>query len=246
MTAADRAAALALLWEQWGVGELSPFLVTLAMRRRGRKRGDESTRGWLDLCCGSGALLQAATKAGFRSIGVDHVGSRHKRVGSPQFIRGDARTVRLDQHFDVVSCVGGSVHDLGNLREVDRVLATARRHLTPRGVMLIDMNCPDAFHTLHGQPQVIENGCLTLIATPWCSSAPSSRHCNVEVQVIGFIRRGRTYERFELTHSLVMFERREMESLLDRRGWKCRAWDLDTLGPAGKRAERIVYVCRRG
>jgi ubiquinone/menaquinone biosynthesis C-methylase UbiE len=90
----------------------------------------------LDLCCGTGAgaamLRRCATGD---VVGVDFspgmLAIARRNVPGVRFVKGDARTVRLDRSFEVVTCFGAFGHI--TVPEQPAFLATVHRALRPGG-----------------------------------------------------------------------------------------------------------------
>ena len=106
----------------------------------------------LDLGCGTGdlALALAADKGkSGRIVGVDPAEgmlalARRKAGGERvSWVQGDARTVRLDQTFDLIVLTGHAFQVF--LTEADRAacLATIAYHLAPGGRFVFDSRNPD-------------------------------------------------------------------------------------------------------
>jgi len=106
-------------------------------RRYGRSGGRE----WLDVACGTGHHLQYLSRR-YRCTGVDlsptMLRVARRRAPGVRLIRADMRRFRLDQEYDVISCLFsaiGYVRTLGGLRQA---IANFARHLKPGGVLVIE------------------------------------------------------------------------------------------------------------
>lgn len=111
-------------------------IVALA-QRFGRSPG----RVWLDVACGTGRHLEFLQRK-YRVTGVDNspqmLRIARDRLPGARLRRGDMRTFRLGEVFDVVSCLFSAI---GHLRTESDVQATFRnfaRHLTPGGVAIVE------------------------------------------------------------------------------------------------------------
>jgi len=122
-----------------------PFYRALARRVRGAV---------LDLGCGSGRLFGAYFDGNAsRVVGLDASAAMLRRAaariaddgrlrqaeadGRLELILGDARTVRRPERFGLIVAAGVLPH-LDGPEDAARLLARAARHLTPRGLLVID------------------------------------------------------------------------------------------------------------
>ncbi len=97
----------------------------------------------LDVGCATGSFCRLMRQRGIDATGVD-INSRFiaaAQAKDPQgrFHVGDMRTLRLDDTFDVVACVGTTFcYNLAN-HEIAATLARLREHLRPGGLILVDV-----------------------------------------------------------------------------------------------------------
>jgi SAM-dependent methyltransferase len=109
----------------------------------------------VDIPCGPGDHTIELARRGYCTTGIDlseallgHAKARALEAGTKaSFVRGDMRSVRLDQDFDALVCLWGSFgyfDDAGDRAQLE----TFRRLLRPGGVMLIDQRT-DAVWTFH-------------------------------------------------------------------------------------------------
>jgi SAM-dependent methyltransferase len=114
----------------------SARVVELA-RRYGRSGGGEQ----LDVACGTGRHLEYLAK-GFHCTGADASPTMlriaRRRLPSARFVRGDMRSFRLRQRYDVVSCLFSAIGYVRTLAGLRRTVANFRRHLKPGGVLIIE------------------------------------------------------------------------------------------------------------
>lgn len=98
----------------------------------------------LDLCCGTGQLLQLLAARGYRLRGLD--GSREMlrfaaaRVPGAELLLEDARTFDQPERFDAVLSTFDSLNHVLSLAELEAVFANVHRSLRPGGRFLFDMN----------------------------------------------------------------------------------------------------------
>lgn len=111
-------------------------------------------RSILELGAGSGRVTQALARAGFEVTAVDASPSMLARLNARlesmapkaraqvRAVRGDMRSLRLRQRFDLVLGTFNVVAHLKSFRDMARFLRTARAHLLPEGSLLFDLLIP--------------------------------------------------------------------------------------------------------
>ncbi len=109
----------------------------------------------LEYGCGNGRITLPLARAGVRAVGVDRSAPmladlRARLRAEPAEVRrrvairrGDMRAVRLGRRFPLVICPFNAFLHLYVRRDVERFLARAREHLTPRGELVLDVSVPD-------------------------------------------------------------------------------------------------------
>ncbi|CAN5354258.1 class I SAM-dependent methyltransferase [soil metagenome] len=101
----------------------------------------------LDLGCGTGLFAASLTQRDV--VGVDPAAAMldvaAKRPGGDrvQWVRGDARTVRLDRRFDLVVLTGHAFQVFLTDQDRAAVLRTIAAHLAPKGRFIFDSRNPD-------------------------------------------------------------------------------------------------------
>ena len=113
----------------------------------------------LDLGCGTGTVTRGIIAAiGGSGVGVDpaqpmlDVASRKTRDEKVEWVRGDAREIRLGRSFDLIIMTGHAFQ--GFLTEADQValFRTVAAHLTPDGRFAFDSRNPAARQWLEWVP----------------------------------------------------------------------------------------------
>ncbi|MEM9484544.1 MAG: class I SAM-dependent methyltransferase [Cyanobacteria bacterium P01_F01_bin.116] len=111
----------------------------------------------LDLCCGTGQLIQPLVDAGYDVVGLD--GSEemltYARGNAPQadFLLEDARTFDLEQSVDGVFSTSASLNHLMSLPELTQVFERVYQALKSDGIFVFDLNHPQQLERWwRGQP----------------------------------------------------------------------------------------------
>jgi len=199
---------------------------------------------WLDLCCGTGSLARLTSGSGFDTTGVDISKHQIKRarqnVPSARFIVGDVRQLALDRKFHVVTCMFDSLNYLMTKSDLLKAFRTAKRHLVQGGIFAFDMN---TFNGLQGhwcKTSATHDRDLTLVIE---SSFDPKRHLG-RCLITGFLRGGKLYRRFQEEHFERGYHPPEIDDLLHRAGFTFKRYDGHRLDRPGKRAPRLLYLCR--
>jgi SAM-dependent methyltransferase len=200
-------------------------------------------RTWLDLCCGAGSLLKLVCADGFSATGLDlsPYQLRYARKNAPaaRLARADVRDFALGQEFDVITCLFDSLNYLMTKRDLGRAFQNARRHLAAGGVFIFDMN------TFEG----LEDRWCTTGAIHWrqgtviMESSFDAERAVGRCLITGFIKRGRSFHRFQEEHIQRGWRVGEIDDLLRRAGLSFRRYDSFRLARPRKRTSRIVYAC---
>ncbi|MEO1792410.1 MAG: class I SAM-dependent methyltransferase [Cyanobacteria bacterium J06629_19] len=100
----------------------------------------------LDLCCGTGQLIQPLVEAGYRVTGLD--GSEdmlsYARKNAPQatYCLEDARTFDLENRFDGAFSTSASLNHLMTLEDLTQVFERVYASLKSGGIFVFDLNHP--------------------------------------------------------------------------------------------------------
>jgi SAM-dependent methyltransferase len=225
-------------WAYWGQ-KMWPFL-----RKEVKKRVPNAST-WLDLCCGSGSLLQFICEEGFSAVGVDS--SRHQlnyaKQNAPdaKLLEEDIRKLSLPQRFDVITCMFDSLNYLTLRQDLGKVFHRVRSHLSQNGLFAFDMN---TFHGLQDQ---------------WCTTTTMhDEHSTIIVEtsfnkkralgrclITGFLKDGKLYRKFKEEHIERGYKVAEVETLLREAGFVFKKFDGVALKAPGKRSGKLLYLCHK-
>jgi len=224
-------------WSGWTRNKAWPFLSDLISKRLPR------AQSWLDLCCGPGWLLKLASEAGFETFGVDC--SRHQlrwaRRNAPRakLLCCDVRSFSLGRKMDVVTCMFDSLNYLTRKNDLLRAFRAARRHLSPGGVFVFDMNTFKGLQdTWRATSAMHEKDWTTITA----SSFDPKRALGC-VEITGFVREGRRYRKFVERHVERGYRAAEIDDLLRRARLRFRRYDARDMRRPRKHSPRLMYVC---
>jgi SAM-dependent methyltransferase len=100
----------------------------------------------LDLCCGTGHLVQHLTRKGYHVTGIDGseamLAYASGNAPEAEFILDDARTFELTSTFDAVFSTSASLNHIMSLAELKQVFCQVYIALKENGLFLFDLNHP--------------------------------------------------------------------------------------------------------
>ena len=199
---------------------------------------------WLDLCCGTGSLVRLTTRAGFDTTGVDiskhQIKHARQNVPAARFVVGDVRNLSLNRRFHVVTCMFDSLNYLMTKQDLLKAFRKAKCHLAQNGIFAFDMNTFDGLQDHWCKKSTTHEHDLTLIIESSFDPKQALGRC----LITGFLREGKLYRRFQEEHFERGYRPHEIEGLLHRVGFTFRKYDGHTLGRPGRRAPRLLYLCK--
>jgi len=188
----------------------------------------------LELACGSGRMLLPLAEEGYELTGVDSsekmLEMAHQRLQEKgllshcQLIKQDIRTLQLGQKYRLAFIALGSFGHITTRRDQQSTLAAIRAHLSPGATLIIDISNGDARYMEDLSGQVLHQGTwqtqdgsyMTHFVSP---AASSEKHLLELTHFYERHRQGGPVERTVITTQLYLFERSEMELLLERAGF---------------------------
>src|SRR5258706_2387012 len=212
----------------------------------------------LELACGSGRLLLPLAREGHTLTGVDtsermlalaqarlqeeHLSSR------VTLVQQDMCTLRLPQKYSLAFIALGSFAHLTTRKAQQQALAAVRAHLTKGGTFIVDISNTDARYLeqmsgqllLQGSWQRDDGSLLTHMVSP------ASSHIQHLLELTHFYDQhvqGGPINRTLVTTHLYLFERSEMELLLEQAGFVVKDvyGDYD-LGPCTLESQRMIFI----
>ena len=183
----------------------------------------------LDLGCGTARHLELLAADGFEVGGVDRapvmVAQAQERLAAfgtrASITEGDLLTIRLDRRFDAVIMMFSVLGYLVTTRDLQRALASARSHLGPGGLLVVDIL--DGTAILANGPRggfsVTADGDLQLLRAT--SGAVDTTTQVYEMGVRLWLLEGtRVLDHAEETHAMRYFLPRELDLVLDLAGFE--------------------------
>lgn len=212
----------------------------------------------LELACGSGRALLPLAREGYALTGVDTSASmlelarqRLQEEGLAAhctLVQQDMCKLQLGQKFRLAFIALGSFAHIITRTQQQQALAAVRAHLSPGGTFIVDISNADARYLEDLGGQMLHQGTwpredgsyLTHFLSPATSA---ERHLLELTHFYDQYRQGGTVQRSIVTTHLYLFERAEMELLLEQAGFLVKDiyGDYD-LGPYHLESPRMICI----
>jgi ubiquinone/menaquinone biosynthesis C-methylase UbiE len=244
-----------------GVAAIYDTLMAEVFSARQRPLIDETIRYlnlrpgvWADVACGTGTVACHLAADGWRAYGSDISDSmlevaRRKaseRALAVSFRREDMRRLSPPCPCDVVSCLFDSINILTRRYDLVQAFRAAARALKPGGYYLFDAVTPHQTSHLWDYCDPLHEGPGFLGA--WSIKDRPDPFHTISVTMRWFTRReDGLYERFDETHRVRGYSRRDIAEALRQAGLKLvRAYEGDAgfLAPVRRSSMRIDYIAR--
>jgi ubiquinone/menaquinone biosynthesis C-methylase UbiE len=188
----------------------------------------------LELACGSGRVLLPLAQAGYELTGVDSSEAMLQLARQTltdagviqhcTLVRQDIRKLQLEQKFRLGFIALGSFAHLTLRQEQREALTAARAHLSRGATFILDISNADARYMEDLSGQVLHQGSWQqedgTMLTHFVS--PASAHNRHLLELTHFYERhqqGGPVQRTVITTHLALFERGEIELLLEQTGF---------------------------
>ncbi len=212
----------------------------------------------LELACGSGRLLLPLARDGYELTGVDSSASMLKLAQEAlqhaglaarcQLVQQDMGMMKLRQTFSMAFVALGSFAHLSSRKQQQQALAAIREHLAPGGLFILDISNADVRYMESLSGQVLHQGTWRqedgTLLTHFVSPASSTTQHLLELTHFYDVHtQGGPLQRTVITTHLYLFERTEMELLLERAGFAIKEvyGDYD-LSPYELESPRMIFL----
>jgi SAM-dependent methyltransferase len=212
----------------------------------------------LELACGSGRVLLPLAQDGYAVTGVDTSAAmlaiardrlqESGMSGRVTLVQQDVSALNLAHKFRLAFIALGSFGHIATRKTQQLTLAAVRAHLSPGGTFIIDISNADARymeglgnHVLHQGTWRRDDGTLlTHFVSP--TSATDS-HLLELTHFYDQHNQGGTVQRTTVTTHLYLFERSEIELLLEQAGFVVKdAYGDYDLGPYQLESPRMICI----
>ena len=191
----------------------------------------------LELACGTGRVLVPLASAGYALTGVD-TSARMLDLARQRLIEAGAEAncalsqqdicnLRLEQKFRLAFVALGSFAHLTSRQEQQRALAAIRAHMSVGATLIVDISNADARYMEGLSGQMLHQGTWpgedgTLITHFVSPASALDRRLLELTHFYDQHSQGGTIQRTVVTTHLYLFERPEMELLLEQAGFSVK------------------------
>ena len=212
----------------------------------------------LELACGSGRLLLPLAQEGYRLTGVDSSASMLalaktalEEAGVAEqvtLLQQDICNLRLPQKFSLAFIALGSFAHLTTRKQQQQALASIRAHIPTGGTLIVDISNADARYMEDLSGQLLVQGTwrredgniLTHMVSP---ASSDTAHLLELTHFYEQHIQGGPLNRTVITTYLYLFERSEMELLLEQAGFVVKEVYGDyNLEPALLESKRMIFI----
>ncbi len=212
----------------------------------------------LELACGTGRLLLPLAAQGHTLVGVDYsqpmLDIARRRVQQERLesqitlVQQDIRALNLDRQFSLAFIALGSFAHLTSRKAQQQALAAIRKQLTTGGTFILDISNADIRYMENLSGQMLHLGTWQLADGTLLTHliSPASSHSDHVLELTHFYdqhRQGGPINRTAVTSYLALFERAEIELLLERAGFAVKdSYGNYDLIPFARESPRMVVV----
>ena len=205
----------------------------------------------LDLGCGTGAMTEILSRAGYDMIGVDNSVDMLEAALAKKEISGsdilyllqDMREFELYGTVRAAVSVCDSVNYITEPEELLQVFRLVNNYLDPGGIFLFDLNTLYKYEKILGESVIAENRDEgSFIWENWYD--PEDRINEYDLTL--FIREEKDlYRKYQETHFQRAYSIEEIRGLLCDAGMSLEEiWDADTLGKPCPQTQRLYFIAR--
>jgi SAM-dependent methyltransferase len=205
------------------------------------RAANPDARNVLELGCGTGSILKGLQDT-YEVSGLDISGKMlsvaRKKVPRSKLYRQDMVNFRIDGRFDVIICVFDSINHLRRFSDWKKVFAAARRHLSPGGCFIFDINTQRKLERHIAEPPWVHRFGRNLLIIDVTALPSGGSNWNVKVfEHLNGIR----YALHEEDIVEVSFPLRQVVAALCAHYVKVRVIDPDRSRPSAK-SERLFFT----
>ena len=214
----------------------------------------------LELACGSGRLLVPLACEGYKLTGVDssrsmlnlaqHALEQAGVADQCTLVQENMRTMHLGQHFRLAFIALGSFGHICTRQEQRQALAVIRDHLTVGSRFILDISNADVRYMEQLSGQVLHQGTWkredgALLSHFVSPASSATKHLLELTHFYEEHRQGEAVQRTVTTTHLYLFEKNEVELLLEEAGFEIKDVFGDyELSPFEHESPRMIFIAQ--
>lgn len=212
----------------------------------------------LELACGSGRLLLPLAREGYTLTGVDTSAAMLELARQAleeagvsarcQLVQQDMCLLDLPEKYRLAMIALGSFGHIITRARQQQALAAIRRHLSTGATFILDLSNDDARYMEHLSGQILHRGTWQQkdgsYVTHFLTPASSTTHHLLELtHFYEVYRQGEAVRRTVSQTGLYLFERSEVELLLEQAGFQIKnIYGNYDFGPCEHESPRMIFI----
>jgi SAM-dependent methyltransferase len=173
----------------------------------------------LDLCCGTGQLVQKLILNDYQVVGIDAsegmLGYALQNAPLGKFILSDVRSFSMPLMFDAVVSTSASLNHIMTIEELSSVFQNVYRSLKDKGTFVLEINLEEALQALH-----LDKEGDILDDYAWGSISIYDADSKIgQIKMTLFSEQEGAWHRFDETWPLRGYSKFEIESALKQLGF---------------------------
>jgi SAM-dependent methyltransferase len=208
------------------------------------RKANPNARNVLELGCGTGSILKHLQNS-YQISGLDisqrMLAIARQKIPHAKLLRQDMVDFQIDEQFDAIFCIYDSINHLRRFSDWKKVFASARRHLSPGGCFIFDINTQQKLERVIAAPPWVHQFGKNLLIID--VTALANREFNWNIKVFKHITRGR-YLLHEENIIEASFPLPKIMAALRNQFAHVRMLDPDRRQPTAK-SERLFFIARK-
>jgi SAM-dependent methyltransferase len=232
--------------ESWGPGyceRILPILDQLLLQQLTPKAQI------LDLCCGTGQVVQHLINRGYQVTGFDQSEQmlQYAQINAPdgKFIQGDARSLILSSTFSGVISTNAALNHFLTIEELTTVFHNAYVALQSNGLFVFDMDMEDYYQSEHWQGFVTQGDVKDDYAWAFRGTYdPIAKTGQYNMTIFHLVHE--KWQRCDRTWQLKAYSQAEIEFALQQAGFQTiHTYDAERDFSMSENVGITYFVCRK-
>ncbi|MFC2033916.1 class I SAM-dependent DNA methyltransferase [Chloroflexota bacterium] len=202
----------------------------------------------LDLCCGTGQLVQILATRDYQLTGVDGseemINFARQNAPTAEFIVGDARSFKLPEEYHTVISTFDSLNHIMTIEELTSVFRNVHFSLKQGGLFLFDLNMEEGYKICWNDAyNIVEEDHVCVVRTNYDFIEKTARFDTT----IFYWQDG--WQRSDIPLTQKCYSKTEIESALENAGFiEIHSYAYDeqlSLVELTEKSERAFFICQK-